>query len=67
MYIMLILEILLRILVGFMKPIQFLKEKPPGATQNWVLLPMAFLLLLWSLISGRAQNDKSKDAVAKND
>ena len=51
MYLLLILEILLRMLVGWLKPIS-LAHAPPGAVGNWVLLPLALLMLAWSLWSG---------------
>src|SRR5579862_8626677 len=36
MYVLLIVELMLRILVGRMKPVHF-AHTPPGATANWVL------------------------------
>jgi hypothetical protein len=48
MYVLLILEILLRMLVGHMKPVQF-AHTPPGAIGNWVLLPVAVVMLVISL------------------
>jgi hypothetical protein len=50
MYLLLIFEILLRELVGYMKPVEF-SHTPPGAIANWVTLPIAGLMLaaaLWS-------------------
>ncbi len=50
MYGMLILEVLLRQLVGSMKPVTF-AHTPPGATGNQLVLPLAVLMLglaLWS-------------------
>ncbi len=50
MYVMLILEILLRELVGRMKPVTF-AHTPPGAIGNQLLLPLAIIMLgitLWS-------------------
>ncbi len=50
MYVMLILEILLRELVGRMKPVTF-AHTPPGAIGNQLLLPLAIVMLgitLWS-------------------
>jgi len=44
MYVMVILEILLRMLVGRMKPVTF-THTPPGAIGNYVVLPLAFLML----------------------
>jgi len=51
MYLLLIAEILLRMLVGHMKPVTF-AHTPPGAIGNWILLPIALLMLAWSLWSG---------------
>ena len=50
-YLLLIAEILLRMLVGHMKPVSF-AHTPPGAIGNWILLPVALLMLAWSLWSG---------------
>jgi hypothetical protein len=50
MWLMLILEVLLRELVGAMKPVTF-THIPPGAIGNQLLLPLAALMLglsLWS-------------------
>lgn len=48
MYLLLIVETLLRQLVGHMKPVHF-AHTPPGATANFVMLPLAVLMLVWSL------------------
>jgi hypothetical protein len=48
MYALLILEILLRMLVGRLKPVQF-AHTPPGAIGNWVLLPVAVVMLVIAL------------------
>jgi hypothetical protein len=53
MYFLLILETLLRILVGRLKPVAF-RHSPPGATGNYVVLPLAAIMLAWSLWSYRA-------------
>ena len=50
MYLMLMLEVLLRELVGKMKPVTF-AHTPPGAIGNQLILPLAALMLglsLWS-------------------
>ena len=50
MYLMLILEVLLRELVGKTKPVTF-ADTPPGAIGNQLILPLAALMLglsLWS-------------------
>ena len=48
MYTLLILETLLRMLVGHMKPVIF-AHTPPGAIGNYVILPVATLMLVLSL------------------
>ena len=48
MYVLLILETLLRMLVGRMRPVTF-AHTPPGAIGNWVILPLAALMLVLSL------------------
>jgi hypothetical protein len=44
MYLLLILEALLRILVGHIKPVSF-THTPPGAIGNYVVIPVAALML----------------------
>ena len=53
MYLLLILETLLRMLVGRIKPVTF-AHTPPGAIGNWVILPLAVLMLILSLRQGQA-------------
>jgi hypothetical protein len=48
MYVLLILEALLRMLVGHMKPVTFV-HTPPGAIANYVILPLGALMLTLSL------------------
>ncbi len=48
MYVLLIIEVLLRMLVGRTKPMTF-AHTPPGAIGNWVMLPLAALMLVLSL------------------
>ena len=48
MYLLLLLEILLRQLVGRMRPVTF-AHTPPGAIDNHILLPLAALMLALSL------------------
>jgi hypothetical protein len=48
MYALLILETVLRILVGHMKPVHF-SHTPPGAVGNYAVLPLAAAMLFWSL------------------
>ncbi len=50
MYLMLMLEVLLRELVGKMKPVTF-AHTPPGAIGNQLILPLAALMLAWSVWS----------------
>jgi len=49
MYLLLIVETLLRMLVGHWKPVTFL-HRPPGAIGNYVILPLAILMLGLSFI-----------------
>jgi hypothetical protein len=50
MYVLLIVETLLRMFVGHTKPVAF-RHTPPGAIGNYVILPVAALMLAWSLWS----------------
>jgi hypothetical protein len=59
MYLMLILEVLLRELVGAMKPVSF-AHTPPGAIGNQLVLPLAALMLGVALWSGSKQAEKAK-------
>ena len=52
MYLMLVLETLLRMLVGRMKPVTF-AHTPPGATGSYLILPLAAAMLALSLWSGQ--------------
>ena len=52
MYLLLIVETLLRMLVGHIKPVTF-AHTPPGAIGNYVLLPLAALMLIWGFVSSR--------------
>jgi hypothetical protein len=54
MWLMLILEVLLRQLVGTMKPVTF-AHTPPGAIGNQLVLPLAALMLAWSVWSATRQ------------
>ena len=49
MYLLLIVETLLRMLVGHWKPVTFL-HRPPGAIGNYVILPLAILMLGLSFV-----------------
>jgi hypothetical protein len=46
MYLLLFVEILLRMLVGRVKPVTF-AHTPPGAIGNYVLLPLSLLMVAW--------------------
>lgn len=59
MYLLLILEVLLRILVGRMKPVHF-SHTPPGAVANWVVLPLAILMLTISVWQGNTRGGSSE-------
>jgi hypothetical protein len=53
LYVLLFVETLLRMLVGRMKPVTF-AHTPPGAYANYVMLPLAALMLILSLVSFKA-------------
>ena len=57
MWLMLALEVLLRELVGKMKPVTF-AHTPPGAIGNQIILPLAALMVVWSLWSAIRQANK---------
>ncbi len=57
MYLMLILEVLLRELIGKMKPVTF-DHTPPGAIGNQLVLPLAAAMLALALWSANKQTDK---------
>ena len=59
MWLMLALEVLLRELVGAMKPITF-AHTPPGAIGNQIILPLAAVMLIWSLWSSSKNIEESK-------
>jgi len=46
-----LVETLLRMLVGRIKPVSF-AHTPPGAVGNYVFVPLCLLMLAWSLWSG---------------
>jgi hypothetical protein len=54
MWLMLALEVLLRELVGHMKPVTF-AHTPPGAIGNQLFLPLAVVMLALSLWSARRE------------
>ncbi len=59
MWLMLALEVLLRELVGAMKPVTF-AHTPPGAIGNQLILPLAAVMLVWSLWSGSKKVEEAK-------
>ncbi|MFZ4663277.1 MAG: hypothetical protein ACOYNY_40095 [Caldilineaceae bacterium] len=59
MWLMIMLEILLRELVGTMKPITF-AHTPPGAIGNQIMLPLTALLLVWSLWSASKSDSQER-------
>ena len=54
MWLMVILEVMLRQLVGAMKPVAF-THTPPGEIGNQLILPLAALMLAWSVWSAYRQ------------
>jgi len=68
MYVLLILEALLRMLVGRMKPVSF-AHTPPGAIGNWVILALAAVMLVLSnaaklhLLISYSFRNRSRDRV----
>ncbi len=59
MWLILALEVLLRELVGAMKPVTF-AHTPPGAIGNQIILPLAVVMLVWSLWSSSKNIEESK-------
>jgi hypothetical protein len=62
MYILLILEVLLRELVGYLKPVTF-DHTPPGAIGNHIVLLLSVLMLILSLWSAINQTNKKNRKV----
>ena len=60
MWLLLALEVLLRELVGRMKPVTF-AHTPPGAIGNQLILPLAALMLALSLWSAYNQVDRTRN------
>jgi len=60
MWLMLALEVLLRELVGAMKPVTF-AHTPPGAIGNQLILPLAALMVILSVWSARQDQTKQKE------
>ena len=57
MYLVLVMETLLRILVGALKP-PILLHTPPGAIANYIILPLALFMFVLSVI--RPQSSKGE-------
>lgn len=55
MYVLLIFEVLLRMLIGMIKPVDF-AQTPPGAIGNWVVLPIAILMLMLCFIERKHED-----------
>ena len=62
MYLLLILETLLRMLVGAMRPVTF-AHTPPGAIGNHIVLPLAVLMLALSLWKPGKAGDRQQENV----
>jgi len=61
MYLMLVVEILLRQLVGIMKPVTF-AHTPPGAIGNQIVLPLAIIMLVLTVWSALKQTSKTTES-----
>ena len=48
MYLVIIIEVLLRMLIGVIKPVAF-SHTPPGAVGNWIFLGLALIMLEFCL------------------
>jgi hypothetical protein len=59
MYVLLIIEVLLRMLVGYMKPVTF-AHTPPGAIGNYVVLVLAVAMLVLIFWGGKRSEVKAK-------
>jgi len=55
MYVLLIFEYAMRIVVGQMKPI-VTAGTAPGSIGNWIMVPVCVILLILSLLPGKAAN-----------
>lgn len=50
MILLIILEVLSRMLIGAIKPVNF-ANTPPGAVGNWVMLGLGMIMLAWCILS----------------
>lgn len=54
MYILIFLETVFRIFIGYVKPVNF-THTPPGAIGNYIMIPLSIIMFLLSLnIKGRS-------------
>jgi hypothetical protein len=60
MYVLLMLETLLRELVGHLKPVVF-AHRPPGAIGDYVVLPLAAVMLVLSLWKAGARTPEAAE------
>ncbi len=58
MYVLLILEYVMRIVIGQMKPI-VTAGTAPGSVGSWIMVPVCIVLLLFSLLPTRAAKQKN--------
>lgn len=56
MYVLLVFEVLLRMLIGWIKPVTF-AQTPPGAVGNFVILPLALGMLVLCFVQPRKIRD----------
>ncbi len=56
MYLFIVLEIILRILIGWFKPVDF-QQVPPGALGNWIILPLSALMFGLCFVRPNKQNE----------
>lgn len=62
MYLLLLVETLLRMLVGHLKPVHF-AHTPPGAYANYVMLPLSLLMLILSFTTW-GQTSRSRTPIS---
>jgi len=54
MYMLIIMETLMRILIGRVKPVQF-AGTPPGAIGNYIILPLSIVMLFLALYKSKSK------------
>lgn len=52
MYVLIFLETLFRMLVGYMKPVSF-AHTPPGAAANYIMIPLVIIMFVLSISEGK--------------